>query len=83
MILRVRGLEADLETLWASMSFRELDGDVVRRAATVEPANVRALDAIHIASALLVASELDAFVTYDIRMADAAGRHGLPVVAPA
>lgn len=73
----------DLATLWGSVSFRELDEEVVRRAASIEPASVRALDAIHVASALLARPELDAFVTYDSRMADAARLHGLPLVAPA
>jgi uncharacterized protein len=46
---------------------------------------LRSLDAIHLATAeFLVASdqELSAFVTYDKRLADAAGRAGLPVAAP-
>lgn len=46
---------------------------------------LRSLDAIHLATAeLLVASgkTVIAFVTYDKRLADAAGQAGLPVVAP-
>ena len=38
---------------------------------------------IHLASALALGSELDAFVTYDDRMAEAARAIGLPVVRPA
>ena len=41
------------------------------------------LDAIHLATALALGDELDAFVTYDDRLADAARALGLPVVRPA
>jgi uncharacterized protein len=47
--------------------------------------NLRSLDAIHLATAeLLVASgkALTAFVTYDKRLATAAGEAGLPVAVP-
>jgi uncharacterized protein len=46
---------------------------------------MRSLDAIHLATAeLLVASgkPLDAFVTYDKRLATAAREAGLPAAAP-
>lgn len=46
---------------------------------------LRSLDAIHLATAeFLIASgkALTAFVTYDKRLAEAAGRAGLPSVAP-
>ena len=49
--------------------------------ALVDPA-LRTLDAIHIASALVIAGELDAFITYDTRQAAAATRLGLPVRTP-
>jgi predicted nucleic acid-binding protein len=52
--------------------------------AYIDP-NLRSLDAIHLATAeLLVASgkSLNAFVTYDKRLAAAAGQAGLPVIAP-
>jgi predicted nucleic acid-binding protein len=52
-------------------------------AATLEPAALRTLDAIHLASAMALTDELDAFVTYDDRLADAARSAGLPVVRPA
>ncbi len=61
----------------------EVDADIGRVAASIEPPTVRTLDAIHLASALALGSELDAFVTYDDRLADAARNVGLPVVRPA
>ena len=61
----------------------ELDSAIAEVAAMLQPSLVRTLDAIHLASALAVAADLDAFVTYDDRLADAARALGLPVVRPA
>ena len=61
----------------------ELDAAIAGAAGVVVPPALRTLDAIHIASALALGSELDAFVTYDDRLADAARSVGLPVVRPA
>lgn len=56
---------------------------VVTRAAQILPGqSLRSLDAIHIASALAL-PDLEAMVTYDLRMASAADILGIPVVAPA
>jgi len=43
----------------------------------------RALDAIHLGTALSIRERLDALVTYDRSLAQAAAAHGLPVAAPA
>lgn len=43
---------------------------------------LRSLDAIHLATALLLRDDLGAMVTYDERLATAAADHALPVVAP-
>jgi uncharacterized protein len=43
---------------------------------------MRTLDAIHLAAALEIVLELEAFVTYDQRLADAAAAAGIPTVAP-
>ena len=60
-----------------------LSDQIAQRAADTQPPSLRALDAIHLASALALGPELDAFVTYDDRLADAARALGLPVVRPA
>ena len=61
-----------------------LDRRLLDDAATLSPGAVlRSLDAVHLASARLLGSELRAVVTYDRRMADAALALGLPVEAPA
>lgn len=59
------------------VSDRVLDG-----AARIEPAEVRSLDAIHLATAQLLGRDLGPFVTYDERMARSAVALGLRVVAP-
>lgn len=43
---------------------------------------LRSLDALHIATALVSGDDLEAFVTYDERQADAARRVGLRVLSP-
>jgi len=60
-----------------------LDDDLLDAAALIDLAVVRSLDAIHLATAQLLARELEAVVTYDRRMRTAAERIGLVVVAPA
>lgn len=67
---------ADLEVI-------ELDEQIAKLTAGVGPASVRTLDSIHLATAVRMLPELDAFVTYDTRLAGAARAMGLPVVQPA
>jgi predicted nucleic acid-binding protein len=60
----------------------ELDQEIADAASTLEPRELRTLDAIHIASAAALGRDLAALVTYDRRMIDAAVWAGLPVVSP-
>jgi uncharacterized protein len=53
------------------------------RAAVLEPVTLRSLDALHLATALEIAYELDGLVTYDRRMSDVAGSLGLTILTPA
>lgn len=69
--------------LLAVMDFVDLDPVVAEHAARLDPVGLRSLDAIHLASALALGDELDAFVTYDARQAEAARAVGLSVVSPA
>jgi predicted nucleic acid-binding protein len=43
---------------------------------------LRTLDALHLSTAAAIGSELDTFITYDKRLADAATGIGLTVAAP-
>jgi uncharacterized protein len=60
-----------------------LSDAVLTRAATARPATLRSLDAIHLASALAIRNDLDAFVAYDKRLLAAAQDAGLPTASPA
>lgn len=60
-----------------------LSTEVLDRAATLAPnVQLRSLDAIHLAAAQVVGTDLRAVVTYDLRMADAAQDLGLAVEGP-
>ena len=55
---------------------------IAAAAAEIGPPTLRTLDAIHLASAAALAADLEAFVTYDRRLADAARALGMPVASP-
>jgi predicted nucleic acid-binding protein len=57
----------------------DLDSGIIAQAGILPPPTLRSLDAIHVASALAIAADLDAFVTFDARQAIAATAAGLPV----
>lgn len=56
---------------------------VLDAAAALPDPLLRSLDAVHLATAMELASALTWFVAYDHRLAQAAGARGMPVVAPA
>lgn len=59
-----------------------IDDRILDVAGTLEPQVLRTLDAIHLATALAVGDDLEAIVTYDERMIDAARLMGLPTATP-
>jgi predicted nucleic acid-binding protein len=59
-----------------------LTNSLLDAAAVLEPSLLRSLDAIHLAAAQRAGADLRAVITYDIRMADAAGLLSIPVIAP-
>lgn len=69
------------DALAASLAVIELDDTVEQLAVKLDP-DLRALDALHLASALAAGDALRGFVCYDARLASAATREGLAVVAP-
>ncbi|MDR1294868.1 MAG: type II toxin-antitoxin system VapC family toxin [Bifidobacteriaceae bacterium] len=66
--------------LLESLDLIVVDLAVLDRAADLDPAIPRSLDAIHVASALTLGDDLEAVVTFDERMAEAALLLGLPVL---
>ena len=74
-----------VEPLLADISLVPIDEPTWIAAETIRPATVKTLDAIHLATAVRMAADgvIDALMTYDKRLAEAARHHGLEVVAPA
>lgn len=66
----------------ATLTLIRLDGALYDAAADLEPATLRSLDALHLASALSLGSALAGVVTYDRRMTEAAATVGIRVEAP-
>lgn len=60
-----------------------LSAGLLGEAAALSPVSLRSLDAIHLATAATLSTDLGAFVVYDLRMAEAGFRMTLPVVQPA
>lgn len=67
----------------AQMNLVPIDSRATDLASEVGDPMLRTLDAVHLASALLVRDHLTAFVAYDLRLVAAAEAHGLTVDAPA
>ena len=59
-----------------------INSRVLAIAGTTEPANLRTLDAIHLATASLFEDTLARFVCHDARMSDVAAARGWAVAAP-
>lgn len=60
-----------------------VDDTLLRAAGGLQQRDLRSLDAIHVATAASLAAQLSEVITYDRRMASAAGALGLPVAQPA
>ena len=66
----------------ARIALVELADDVRAAAAAIRPPGLRTLDAIHLATALSLGSDLGAVCAYDQRLAEAATAAGIHVIAP-
>jgi len=75
-------LLSDARHLIGTLHLIRLDDELLDRAAWLDPPNLRSLDAIHLATALSLGTDLGAMVTYDRRMAAGVEALGLPLVAP-
>jgi uncharacterized protein len=60
----------------------DIDRRILATAAALEPATLRTLDAIHLASAISIREDLEVVVTYDRRLRAAAERMHIDVAAP-
>lgn len=74
VLLQARMMLADLAQIPLSPTMLDAAGAL--------PGSLRTLDAIHLASALLIKEELDTFVAYDKRLLTEADAVGLPTASP-
>ena len=72
----------DARELLLAFSCIAIDDDIVEGAMNEPDRMLRPLDAIHLATARILAPELDALVTYDDRLLRAATDAGLVIVSP-
>jgi len=84
LALREDAVEA-ADRLLDGVALIPLDDAILASSETLPPATVATLDAIHLATALRLATAgvLDTVMTYDRRLADGATHHGLRVLTPA
>lgn len=66
-----------------AVTLLQLSPAVLDEAGRLEPASIRSLDAVHLASALSLGDDLEGFVTYDARLAEACVVQGVRAIAPA
>ncbi|MBA2333074.1 MAG: type II toxin-antitoxin system VapC family toxin [Actinobacteria bacterium] len=76
-----QGLVEAARARFPTLQLTRIDDRLLDEAAQL-PIELRSLNAIHVAAALSLGSDLGALVTYDLRMASVARELGLPVASP-
>jgi len=66
----------------ASIDLIRINDRVLNAAGVLVPLALRSLDAIHMATAQQLSSDLGQLITYDERVAEAAGQLGITVASP-
>jgi predicted nucleic acid-binding protein len=79
---RERAADDQAELVLGALRLIEMDDEMSRAAGTTQPPTLHTLDALHLAAALALGDECDAFVSYDTRLNSAAGRAGLEIRCP-
>ncbi|MFI5180162.1 MAG: type II toxin-antitoxin system VapC family toxin [Thermoanaerobaculia bacterium] len=77
-----RGLSDRARLVLDGVALLAVDHEILEKAARLSPPELQTLDAIHIASAFTIRTDLLAFVTYDGRQRAAARKARLPLVHP-
>jgi len=72
----------DARDLLLAFTFIAIDEEIVEGAMNEPDRGLRSLDAIHLATARILAPDLNAIVSYDDRLAKAAADAGLPTASP-
>jgi len=73
---------AQVEELQEGLALIAVDDEVRRSAGAIAAPELRTLEAIHLATAISLGADLEALITYDLRLAAAARDAGLVVLAP-
>ncbi len=81
-VRRVGGDASRAGSVLEGIALVPIDGGIVRAAASLAPETLRTLDAIHLATVLSLADDVDRLITYDARLAEAASASGVEVAAP-
>lgn len=74
---------ADARAVLDSLTIITLTTALFEQVGRLEPAVLRSLDALHLAVALDLGDDLEAVVSYDDRLTEAAYANGLTALAPA
>ena len=69
--------------LFTTIRMVRIDEPLLDRAGDLDPDELRTLDAIHLAAAMAIGTDLGVVLTYDARLAAAADAAGLNVDSPA
>ncbi|GAA5126340.1 type II toxin-antitoxin system VapC family toxin [Pseudonocardia adelaidensis] len=82
-VLRIRpeGL-SKVDLILSEVAQVSISDAVIESASRLPDPLLRSLDAIHLATALLIRDDVETVLTYDLRLRRAAEAHGLPVAAP-
>jgi predicted nucleic acid-binding protein len=72
----------DARDLLSAFSYIAIDDEVVDLAMNEPDRRLHSLDAIHLATARILATELEAFLTYDDRLFEAAVDAGMTALSP-
>lgn len=72
--------QADVSAILARVDIHELPPSLYREAGLLPGVTLRSLDALHLAASIRL--DVDALVTYDVRLTEAAESAGLRVHAP-
>lgn len=72
--------QAEVSAILTRVDIYDLPPSLYREAGLLSGAALRSLDALHLAASIRL--DVDALVTYDVRLTEAATNAGLPVHAP-
>ena len=75
-------LHGQLNTVLERFGTIRVSSQILTIAGVLPPTSLRTLDAIHLASCLILGDDLKGFVTYDSAQANAAKHNGITVIAP-